>query len=274
MSHYLQTIVAKNMGDLSMVRPRLVSRFETPADTVSLMPQLLSIETEAETPERGPAIASEPDLQQPQSQMVRLAEQTPSKPLSQPSQPPQSPVTPSISPSLSPTISDDLSESSVRFRPLSEPLSSPAPTHLSETDVSTSGSVVEPLTETSLPQSRAVRQPVPPHATPSLVSPQASALSRQPTVRPALVVSQTVTDDSSAKPLGVPEFSSSPRPLARSSSPPSSETSGPTIQVTIGRIDVRAITPKSSPPQAPKPRSAKPSLQDYLKTRNSARHGA
>ncbi|MDV3353865.1 hypothetical protein QGP82_34635 [Leptothoe sp. LEGE 181152] len=282
MSHYLQTIVAKNMGHLSMVRPRLASRFEPPADTVSLQPQF-PMEAEAETSESGPTTASEPNVQPPQPHMVTSAEQVPSTLLPQPSQPPQS----SVAPSIPPSISDDLSVSLVRPRPLLAPLqpSAPAP-KLSETDVPVSGSVVEPATETSLPRPIAASIPITQQSPPSLASsqvlasPQGSTPTRQQSavepIQPLLVglsQSQNVADDSSAKSLGAPEFCSSPRSFSRSSSPLSSETSGPTIQVTIGRIDVRAVIPKSAPPKSSKSRPAKPSLQDYLKARNSSRHG-
>ncbi len=47
-----------------------------------------------------------------------------------------------------------------------------------------------------------------------------------------------------------------------------SSSSTPTIQVTIGRIEVRAITPPVAPPQRPRKPSPALSLDDYLKQRN------
>ncbi|EKV00402.1 hypothetical protein Lepto7375DRAFT_2515 [Leptolyngbya sp. PCC 7375] len=282
MSHYLQTIVAKNMGHLSVVRPRLASPFEPPADTVSLMPQF-PMEAEAETSDSGPTTTREPNLRQPQPDTVRRVDPFRSTPSSQLSQP-------SVLPPTAPTISDaSVSPSALKPRILSEPLPSqpsvPTP-NVSRTDGPFSASVVELPNETSLPWPIAADIPVTQHAPPSLASsqalaaPQGSTPTRQPSavepIQPLLVglsQSQNVADDSSAKPLGAPEFFSTPRSFSKLSSPPSSETSGPTIQVTIGRIDVRAVTPKSSPPKSSKSRPAKPSLQDYLKARNSSRHG-
>ncbi|NEZ66202.1 hypothetical protein D0962_26140 [Leptolyngbyaceae cyanobacterium CCMR0082] len=282
MSHYLQTIVAKNMGHLSVVRPRLASPFEPPADTVSLMPQF-PMEAEAETSESGPTITREPNLRQPQSNTVSLVAPFRSTPSSQLSQP-------SVLLPTAPTISDaSVSPSDLKPRTLSEPLPSqssvPTP-NVSRTEGPSSASVVEPLTKTSLPRPIAASIPVTQHSPPPLVSSQALAssqgatpISQQPVVEPiqpllvGLSQSQNVADDSSAQPLGAPEFFSTPRSFSRASSTPSSETSGPTIQVTIGRIDVRAVIPKSAPTKSSKSRPAKPSLQDYLKARNSSRHG-
>jgi|APLak6261659701_1056019.scaffolds.fasta_scaffold00030_14 hypothetical protein len=49
----------------------------------------------------------------------------------------------------------------------------------------------------------------------------------------------------------------------------SPQAAAPTIKVTIGRVEVRAVMPAQSPP-APRPRSAEPklTLDDYLKRRN------
>ena len=282
MSHYLQTIVAKNMGHLSVVRPRLASRFEPPAETVSLMPQF-PVEVEAETSENISTPASQPVWRQRQpeiqSDIVRRADHVRSMPSSQVPQP-------TVLPSTPPTNSDtSVSPSPLKPRDLPAALSSSSPStltpNLSETDVlSSSASVVEPHTETNLPRSTAANIPVIQPTSPSLASTPASTPSKQPGIEPVqpwLVgpsqSSPTDTNGPSAEPLSTPEFLSSPRSFSRLSSPPSSETSRPTIQVTIGRIDLRAVTPKSSPPKSPKPRPAKPSLQDYLKTRNRSRHG-
>lgn len=49
---------------------------------------------------------------------------------------------------------------------------------------------------------------------------------------------------------------------------PKSSSSTPTIQVTIGRIEVRAITPPVAPAQSPRTPSPTLSLNEYLKQRN------
>lgn len=57
----------------------------------------------------------------------------------------------------------------------------------------------------------------------------------------------------------LPESTALPAPIANPEPP--------TIQITIGRIDVRAIAPSSSPPrQSPKPPTPNLSLQDYLRS--------
>lgn len=52
---------------------------------------------------------------------------------------------------------------------------------------------------------------------------------------------------------------------------PSIKPEPPTIRVTIGRIDVRAIASPTPPRQAPKPNIPKLSLEDYLKSRNGGK---
>lgn len=69
-----------------------------------------------------------------------------------------------------------------------------------------------------------------------------------------------------------------PRPVAGSRIPPSRRSQAraadtppitPTIQVTIGRIEVRAAPPVSPPPRAARPATPKLSLEDYLRTRGA-----
>ncbi|MEL6354653.1 MAG: hypothetical protein AAFR58_23320 [Cyanobacteria bacterium J06627_28] len=58
-------------------------------------------------------------------------------------------------------------------------------------------------------------------------------------------------------------------PAATSSTPsPASVTfQPPPIQVTIGRIEVRAVPPKQPLPKSPSPRPSRPSLEEYLRDR-------
>ena len=66
-------------------------------------------------------------------------------------------------------------------------------------------------------------------------------------------------------------FSPVPSSYRQSSSDSSTAFSSPTIQVTIGRIEVRAIAKKQSSPKASQPRNTKPSLEEYLRSRSSTR---
>ena len=63
----------------------------------------------------------------------------------------------------------------------------------------------------------------------------------------------------------------SSRSRANSESNSSHISVNPTIQVTIGRIEVRAIAPKQNPGKTPKSRPAKPSLEKYLHGKSNSR---
>jgi hypothetical protein len=52
---------------------------------------------------------------------------------------------------------------------------------------------------------------------------------------------------------------------------PSSPIKPPTIHVTIGRVEVRAVMPPVAAPKPSSPSGPKPSLEDYLKQRNGDR---
>jgi hypothetical protein len=47
--------------------------------------------------------------------------------------------------------------------------------------------------------------------------------------------------------------------------------SAPTVNVTIGRIEVRAVTPAAPPPKRTAPPAARLALEDYLKQRDEGR---
>jgi hypothetical protein len=65
-------------------------------------------------------------------------------------------------------------------------------------------------------------------------------------------------------PLIRPQIMSLPQSVI--SSAPTTEVNPPTINITIGRVDVRAITSTSSPRQAPKSPTPNLSLAEYLKS--------
>ncbi|VVB71525.1 Uncharacterised protein [uncultured archaeon] len=58
------------------------------------------------------------------------------------------------------------------------------------------------------------------------------------------------------------------KPVADKKKPVSSVLPEPTIKITIGRIDVRAIVPQDKPKQRTVPKTTVPSLDDYLQSRN------
>lgn len=60
-------------------------------------------------------------------------------------------------------------------------------------------------------------------------------------------------------------------PESVTSSVPIAKTEPPTVNVTIGRVEVRAIAPSSPPRQSPKPPTPNLSLEDYLRSGNGGR---
>lgn len=64
-----------------------------------------------------------------------------------------------------------------------------------------------------------------------------------------------------------------PRPFVPPSSPASTARPepGPAVRVTIGRVEVRAISPPASPLRQPRAAPPKPSLEEYLRSRRRGR---
>jgi hypothetical protein len=76
-----------------------------------------------------------------------------------------------------------------------------------------------------------------------------------------------------AKPASAPERApfvarSRQASVAAATQPPGLRAAAPTINVTIGRIEVRAAPAPSTAVRAARPDPAKPSLADYLRSRN------
>jgi len=109
-------------------------------------------------------------------------------------------------------------------------------------------------------------RPVP---APFAAPPTSSQRDRVPRVREAapLLVEADV-----APSLGQPQHNQLEHRAAQRREPSSQETAAPTIHVSIGRIDVRAVNPPT--PAAPQRKSASSStmsLDEYLRTRNGGR---
>lgn len=263
MSHYLQNIAARSLDATPTVQPRLAARFETVTNPAGAANGATNIEVEEarEDPAISPAAASpqtispalshaQPDGSVPvaSSSSVRPIVPLPTetiRPL-----PPTSLITPTPTAAVPPQSSapplaseDDVSparpphaaaEASERLRPES-PEAADAPQRLSpilDKAISAPGRSPDPnLAQTTSPPERS------PAANPS------------PLLQPI-------------QPAPAPQAHPAPSP-APAPQPP--------IQVTIGRIDVQAITlPATARPRMTKSSPPQSSLADYLKARRQS----
>jgi len=114
-----------------------------------------------------------------------------------------------------------------------------------------------PQVETIAPQRQA-----PPQV--ETIAPQRHAPPQVETILPRIVVPEAVKPDAVARAQGEPARAQPSPALRRQAAPP------PAIHVTIGRVEVRAVTPPAAKPAPVAPKPVKPamSLADYLEQRN------
>ena len=174
----------------------------------------------------------------------------------------------------------ELEENRVFYSPRSAP---PLPSQPLEPDP------LPPLPENLLSISTQTKEDTPPisaelqRPTPELTVQQISTEQVTESVKPLLETSpprnsvviqpQIVPVSERSLPLTSPIHQSQlvPLPDPAAASMPTAKTEPPTIQVTIGRVEVRAIAPPPSPRQPPQPSVPKLSLEDYLKSRSGGR---
>jgi hypothetical protein len=309
MSNYLSNLIARNISGLEVIQPRLPSLFEPMQGVNGLIPrQEFDLEKSMANPPVEELERREVSGQMnseisaiSQSSAERSATSSPQAPeLSQRSilMPPSLEETRLVSP-----IYQSLNDSASNSSPLM-PRSEPVQPSTSSGKLSSSGPVAntplmpaeqpqrtipEPLTVQQIVTERTVIERIVPAESPSW-------LEHLNTIDPAANVLPTIMDpsieppvQSLAKPPAMPEERSVLRPLTEQVTIPhqvipsvrsleldtpkfsATPQPAPTIQVTIGRIEVRA-TPSTAPsPTQSRSAPSVMSLEDYLRQRGGGR---
>jgi hypothetical protein len=268
MSDFLGNLVAQVL-EPPAVQPRLRSRFD-PAP--SLVPPefeaQFEVEEEVVAPPNPPGLAATapPPATPPRPSQVAMS------PL---------PTSARPAPAAPPLAAPGDTTEAIVLQPVRQeqpgdraPPAPPTPT----VAVAPSFTPVAPLSPlvASVPLATAPRQTsAPPAKLPGATIPQTEVASRRPAtpITPTIVRSEerplqpVSAPQRSPQPRGEPEPTLEPTQTRRDdSAAPSLEeaSSAPTIQVTIGRVEVRAIVPSPPPPARPAPRPHL-SLDDYLR---------
>jgi hypothetical protein len=248
MNSFLQHLIARSLADPESVRPRLPSRFEPPLDSMGLREPVLLTETAEETAAEpaAPVPPAQPSLNLLPARLTSSSEPQHSErispppflPLPTPTPPPRRLEPPPESSGLPPAA-----DSSVRPELISAPPPLAAPLAMQ---------AEMPWLQPAIP-------------------PSEQGPARPLTIEP--VVRLHPVEASTEHPAGQ-EVLPNTRPLVAQPlvQPVRPHTDGngtsSTIQVTIGRVEVRAVFTQSAP-QPPQPRSTPAlSLDEYLKQRD------
>ncbi len=270
MSDYLSHIAARSLNLTTVVQPRLASVFEPLPNSIHL-PNVSSESAE----EKDAALESESTDEF----------QSPEVPAPATSPPVSSPLSRSPAPATSPPVSSLLlrSPAPVTSPLAAPPLSTPIPTSPVSSVAHSSPMNPENTTGVTTPSSSLASTEAPRSPNPELTIQQI----QQPWVQSQAVLAQPPASEPLMPKVPQPELASlpesrallPPRPVIQPqitalpeqpTSPPSTKpTSPPTIQVTIGRIDVRAIAAPTPSRRPSTPSSAKLSLDEYLRSRSS-----
>ncbi|MEM9219967.1 MAG: hypothetical protein AAGD25_37275 [Cyanobacteria bacterium P01_F01_bin.150] len=284
MSHYLQSIAARSLDSVPKVEPRLAARFESGMPVTGAVNLAGEEQDRTEAPCQRLSLPKDTEVGRPPSPAVAEGPVVSSQPrgtesLVTPIEPSRPPLTMGSIASVSQAFPPD--ETIRPAEPVSPIFTSPQP---SETicpslptahHVPPSGIFAEEPNDslissgsTNLPQaSRAV--------------PNASSFSQKASPQALRQDSQTIQPvpvDASLPKTPVPVVQSMEIPTGQAAIPPAQRVSSPSppapppIQVTIGRIEVRAVSSPSRP-RAIKPAVPKRSLNDYLKARQQALGG-
>jgi len=286
MSDYLSHIAARSLNLTTVIQPRLASLFEPLPNSIHL--PNVSLESAEE---------KDADLESESTDEF----QSPEVPAPATSPPASSPLSRSPAPTTSPPASSPLSRSPA---PATSP---PASSPLSRSPAPVTSPLAAPPLSTPIPNSPvssvAHSSPMNPEnttgvtaASSSLASTEASRSPnpeltiqqiQQPWVQSQAVLAQPSASEPLMPKVPQPELASlpesrsllPPRPVIQPqitalpeqpTSPPSTKpTSPPTIQVTIGRIDVRTIAAPTPSRRPSTPSPAKLSLDEYLRSRSS-----
>ncbi len=277
MSDYLDRLVSRSLAPAAEVRPRVPSVFESRSGPAILPPNAgLEVNEESITTTLAPSVKDSPASTGPESLVPSVV----------------SAVAPRPGP---PTTA---AESPVAPRPLAHPeitVAPPSPVARAPAEAAHDPAAIRPAVSPSLsPETRPTFTP-PPNRAPPLDTPPAVVTRSEPSP-----VSFPVAPRVEAKTLEPPAFAPIVRPVLRpqesavtpqirpsvtlretpasgpqtarrtgaAAQPPSAATSPqPSIQVTIGRVEVRASSPASPPLPARVKKEPALSLESYLRRR-------
>ena len=233
MSDYLHNLVARTLGQAPLVQPRLASRFETAQ--AGGEPDLALLDVEHRPAH--PPVLHPPD--------------TDSK---EPDTPHRLAVPPGAEPTRAATDLD--------IAPATT--SAPPP---SNSAIELARGQPAPLVPVAAQEVTLVVQPVAPPILPSAPALMASEAQDNPREHwPA--VERIRPSAGWVEPLAAPS-AAAPAPTRRQ--PAVDPPPAPTIRVTIGRVEVRAVLPPPAPARTPAPATPKLSLDEYLRSRNGGR---
>jgi hypothetical protein len=291
MSDYLDSLVAKTLGNVPAVLPRPVSKFEPLQPATLFQPGTMSVESD-EAPAAMPASA-EPATQGAVSEKRFSAKPAPvgAPAAGQPGpefQTPPPPVQPDA-----PVQVDNATESPLLriHHEVVEQTAHAAARRIEDIDGQRETPRVrqhieEPESDTGeQPQLRALPQtPIPVHTQPGVTPqrvrslPDRTGRPQQTTLRagppaplPGSLVVPSVVERPAIRQARDPVRPEATRQvLPMSAAPIAIREAPPTIRVTIGRVDVRAVMPEQ-PARLPQPeaRKAAPSLEEYLRQRSA-----
>lgn len=271
---FLGHLLERALGDAPGIAPRRASRFEPDGDA----PELAAVETAAGTPAPARDTLAPPTPQAPSQRPgpveTLLIERRAERPQTAPSPIPHAPL----------VVERAVEQPSVRLAPVREtrpelaPRREPAPEHESEPSrLTPAAPPIERHTETILRETAETRiesrtierrleslvreiQRIEEVRTilpaPAAEPPQTAAPARSPSPEPRNVVVPAAATRGAA-----------PRPVLMEAASPAP--AAPVVQVTIGRVEVRAAAP---PAAQHKPRAREPrlDLEDYLRQRERA----
>jgi hypothetical protein len=286
MSDYFGYLAQLTLGVTPSLKPRPASRFD-PAATMETMPAMVVVDEAAEPPQRSPRPAA-PTRTEPPSELRHGRHATRLEPKRRPQDEaaPGSaegdleggPAIPTSRPPVPQTSPDSVVAESAQARAAEEPpiaATQPAPhTHVERVVREPSVPPAErPLVS---PQVRWIDESAPQHPTDSGGDAGSERVVVVHAERPvARDGSRQDLDACTTAPSSDPPPSGAPPGFVVDSDreraarlgrriPPSP----PTIQVTIGRVEVRAVQPPPSVPPQPTSRAPELTLDDYLKSRS------
>ncbi len=267
MSDFLSTLIARARGDApgegpaSLIQPRPLARFE-PASAAGWDALSLSVESGAEAPARpapgdGPSLA--PPAPQPQADIGPADQAAPEPPATQP--PPRHAPQPAArerQPSELPVpAAAESAPAPLAAQPLT-PQRPPAPP---------SGEEARPSRPPAAPGPAENPAPAPPRVQPAqtIVQQSERQTSLPAATAPPAEKTTRLEPALSAPPANGLQPALSPPPPT-SAQPPAAGPE-PVINVTIGRVEIRAVAAPPPPQRTPRTEPAVMSLEDYLRRR-------
>jgi hypothetical protein len=275
---FLSRIAAKAVGDAALVEPRLASRFEAAAGG-------------------GDWLAGWSDEPDPAAAGAAWLEAPPPPSVARPPASEAAPAHISIAETGDPVSAKAPDRAKVRPRPTEAEPGAPAqaasapdsapPSLVAVAEVGfavADGARPLPAPPAPFPRERRMEaKPPPPHDSGSIPAPPAREPEEAPLGRTGPLRAErarssppappVLTPQPSARALAMPARPSEirPRPSRRERAAPGPVPPPPVVNITIGRVDVRAPAPAAPAARAQPPRTAPQSLADYLKRRGGGR---